>query len=114
MAELATFAPTRVSHLQGGKVRTYEVNAQDLGLPSADPRDMSVDSAAESAAMIRQVLRGEKGPARDMVCLNAAAALVVADLAEDLCDGLRLAEQAIDSGAAQAVIDKLVGLTNPR
>ena len=112
LGELTTTGSTRISHLQGGMVRTYELDAASLGLPQARALDLRVDGPEASAAIVRSVLSGQAGPARDIVCLNAAAALVVADLAGDLAKGLTLAASAIDSGAAAAVLERVVEITN--
>ena len=69
-------------------------------------------SPQESAEVIRQVLAGRKGPARDIVVLNAAAAVVVAEKAESIAKAIPLAEKAIDTGAAAKALDKLIALSN--
>ena len=109
--ELSTGGPTRVSELRSGKVETRQVDPRSYGLNKANPSHLQVADPQASAAVIRSVLAGEKGPPRDIVCLNAAAALVVADLANDLSQALDLAGQALDAGAAAATLDKLVALT---
>ncbi len=109
--ELSTGGPSRVSHLQGGQVRTYQIDPASVKLPTATLASLRVDSVAASAGVIREVFAGKPGPARDIVCLNAAAALVVADLAVDLQTGVELAAQAIDSRAAAGVLDRLAQIT---
>jgi anthranilate phosphoribosyltransferase len=109
--ELSTLGPTQISHVTGGQVETEEVDPQSLDLPVGKIGPMLVDSPEGSAAVIRSVLAGEPGPPRDIVCLNAAAALVVADLASDLRQGLDLARKAVDSGAAAGALDALVKVT---
>ncbi len=110
--ELSTAGPTRISHLHHGTLKTESFDARTLGLPSGDPAAMKVDGPEASANVIRAVLAGEHGPARDIVCLNAAAALVVADLAADLSQGLKLAREAVDSAAAARTLGKLVAATS--
>jgi anthranilate phosphoribosyltransferase len=110
--ELSTTAPTKVSHLRDGKVTTRTVRAQDFGLPSAKLEDLLVKSPQESAEVIRAVLAGQKGPARDIVVLNAAAALAVADRAKSIQDAIPLASASTDSGAATAALDKLIAISN--
>lgn len=109
--EITTAGRTRISHLRHGKIVTYTLDAATLGLPPADPGVLQVDSPQASAAVIRRILAGERGPARDIVALNAAAALVVADLAPDLAGGLALASDAIDQGLAARALEALVALT---
>lgn len=110
--ELSTTGPSQVSHLRDGKISTYQLEPAKLGLRAGDAGQMRVDGPAASAAMIRDVLSGKASAARDIVCLNAGAALVVADVATDMAGGLKLAQEAIDSGAARQSLEKLVSLSN--
>ncbi|MEX0885344.1 MAG: anthranilate phosphoribosyltransferase [Phycisphaeraceae bacterium] len=110
--ELSTAGPTRVSEVRGGKLATYELSPDTLGLPYSHPSALRVDSVEASAALIRRVLDGEPGPARDIVLLNAAAALRVAGLADDLEEGIARAGEAIDAEHACAALEALVKLTN--
>jgi anthranilate phosphoribosyltransferase len=111
--EISTTAPARVSELLDGRVRTHTLDAAAvLGLPRAKLADLLVDSAEASAAVVRAVLAGKTGPARDIVLVNAAAALVIADVAPDLPAGAALAAQSIDSGRAAAALESLVRLSN--
>ena len=109
--ELTTSGTSQISELRDEHVHTYELDPATLGLAIGHPASLRVDSPQESAELIRAVLSGQHGPARDIVCLNAAAALVVGDVADDLSEGLRLATEAIDSKAALGVLDKLVTVT---
>ncbi|MCJ7543830.1 MAG: anthranilate phosphoribosyltransferase [Phycisphaerae bacterium] len=106
--ELSTTAPTKVAHLRGGRVRTTIVRPRDFHLPAAKLKDLLVKSPQESAEVIRGVLSGQKGPARDITVLNTAAALTVAERAKSIAGAIPLAEAAIDSGAAAAALDKLI------
>jgi len=106
--EITTTGPTRITVLKDGKIDTSELHAADIGLEPASVEDLRIDSAEASARVVRAVLDGMKGPARDIAALNAAAALVVADLAPDLKRGLGLAYEAIDTGAAGRCLDRLV------
>ncbi|HZL35373.1 MAG TPA: anthranilate phosphoribosyltransferase [Tepidisphaeraceae bacterium] len=106
--ELSTLGPTRISELRAGEVHTWHLNPRELGLEYARLSDLQVSSAAESAQVIENVLAGQRGPARDIALLNAAAALVVAGQRDDLRWALDLAGQAIDSGAARRALDSLV------
>ena len=110
--ELSTTAPAKVAELKDGRVTVGTVDAGDLGLPRAQLEDLLVDSPEASAEVIRQVLAGQAGPPRDIVLLNAAAAIVVAGLAEDLPAGLAKATESIDSGAAATALAKLVAVSN--
>jgi len=114
LGELVTCGRTRISRLHNGRIETWELDAIELGLPAPQPQELYVNSPQESAAAARGVLAGRPGSARDIVCLNAAAALVVADVAADLAEGLTLARQAIDSGAAARALAQLVALTASR
>lgn len=110
--ELTTSGPSRISHLNKGAIHTYELEATELGLTLGHPAALLADGPAASVKIIRTVLAGKHGPARDIVCLNAAAALVVADVSADLSDGLRLASESIDTGAADKALSTLVTITN--
>ena len=109
--ELTTTGPTRVSHLRHGQVETIEVDATSLGLRPAEVKDLQVDSPGTSAELIRAILSGQAGAPRDIVCLNSAAALLVAGVAADLQEGLQLASEVVDNGSAAATLDKLIALT---
>jgi len=109
--ELTTSGTSQISELRDGQVHTYELDPATLGLAIGHPAALRVDSPQESAELIRAVMSGQHGPARDIVCLNAAAALVVGGVAKDLSEGLQLADQAIDAKAALSVLDKLVAVT---
>ena len=109
--ELSTAGPTRVTEVAGKDVTTTELTPEQVGLPYSHPSALRVDSVEASAALIRAVLAGESGPARDIVLLNAAAGLRVAGLAEDLEQGVAMAAEAIDAGAAAAALESLVKLT---
>ncbi len=106
--EITTSGPTSVAALEGGKVRTFEVTPEDIGLRKARPEALRGGDAAANAKALKGVLEDEDGPYRDVALINAAAALVVAGRAEDLRDGLAIARASIDSGAARAALDKLV------
>ncbi len=111
--EISTAGPTRITTVKSsGPVETVNITPEDFGIARIDLRVLRVDSAEASAEIIRRVIDGESGPARDIAALNAAAALFVADIASDLADGLEKAQQAIDSGAAKTSLQKLIELTN--
>jgi anthranilate phosphoribosyltransferase len=105
--ELSTLGPTRVSELRDGDVRTWTLDPKTLGVAYARLSDLQVNSADESAETIRRVLRGERGPARDIAALNAAGALVVAGAEPDLPRALARVGAAIDAGEGQRTLDTL-------
>jgi len=112
--EISVCARTCVSHLVRGRVQTQALDARDL-LPGASPPDPQAlrggESPAENAAILRAVLAGESGPRRDIVLLNAAAALVTAGAADGWQGALALAGASIDSGAAARTLDDLITTT---
>jgi anthranilate phosphoribosyltransferase len=110
--EISTTAPTRLAELRDGQVNTRTVKPEDFGIRRVTLADLAVASAQDSAEVIRAVLAGKQGPARDIVTLNAAAALAVADKAPDIGSAIPLAQQAIDTGRAAAALEKLVVLSN--
>lgn len=110
--ELTTTGPTFVAELKDGSVSTFEVTPEDAGLPQASPQDLIGGEAEENASAIGDVLSGKPSPFRDIVVLNAAATLIVADKAEGLMEGAKLAIEAIDSGAARRSLDDLIRITN--
>jgi anthranilate phosphoribosyltransferase len=110
--ELSTLGPTRVSELKAGEVHSWKLDPAELGFEDARLSDLQVDDAVESGAVIQKVLAGAKGPARDIVLLNAAAAIHLADRAGDLIAGIRAAERSVDSGAAKVALEKLIKYSN--
>jgi len=106
--EISLGAGTLVGELKDGVVREYEIHPEDFGLRMAGTRALRVESSAASKAMLLSVLDGDSGTARDIVCLNAAAALYVANVVPTIADGLARAQAAIDSGAARAKLDALI------
>ncbi|TMQ68405.1 MAG: anthranilate phosphoribosyltransferase [Candidatus Eisenbacteria bacterium] len=105
--ELTLFADSHVAELAHGTIREFDVNPKRLGLGGSDRAGIGGGAAAENAARIRAILSGEAGAGRDIVALNAAAALLVAGVAKDLEDGLSRARRAIDSGEAAAKLADL-------
>ena len=109
--EISLGATTLVGELKDGAVREYELHPEDFGLPMASTRALKVENPEESKAMLLAVLAGAPGPARDIVCLNAGAALYAANVVATIAEGILRAQQAIDSGAARAKLDALVERT---
>ncbi|MEG0411322.1 MAG: anthranilate phosphoribosyltransferase [Comamonas sp.] len=112
--EISLGAGTLVGELKDGVVREYEIHPEDFGLRMVGTRALKVETPEESKAMLMGVLQGEQGPARDIVCLNAGAALYAANVASSIVDGLQRAQAAIDSGAALNTLNELVAYTSQR
>jgi anthranilate phosphoribosyltransferase len=110
--EISICSPTRISHLQQGQVRTFDFSPEEVGLTRAAPEAIRGGNASQNALIIRDILGGEKGPKRDMVLLNAAAAFVAAGLDSDLKRGIERAREAIDSGRAKDKLAQLIAFTN--
>jgi anthranilate phosphoribosyltransferase len=106
--ELSTTGPSRVAELRDGQIRCYTVQPEDFGLPRARLTDLRGGSATDNAEIIRRVLAGERSPKRDIVVLNAAAAIAAGGKAVDIAAGVSVAGQAIDSGAARDKLARLV------
>ncbi|BDW85055.1 anthranilate phosphoribosyltransferase [Roseicyclus marinus] len=109
--EISICGPTSVAVLKDGKIRAREVHPEEAGLPVHAFRDILGGTPAENAAALRALLEGAPGAYRDAVLLNAAAALVVAEKAEDLKGGVEIAAQSIDSGAAKQSVARLAAIT---
>src|SRR5215475_11310407 len=110
--EITIAGPTAVAALEHGKVRTFEIEPESLGIARVKPEQLRGGDATANAAALKAVLEGCKSPYRDAAVLNAAAALVVAAKVETLADGLRLAQHAIDSGEAEASLGRLIAISN--
>ncbi len=110
--EITITAPTRVAEVREGTVRTYEVTPEEFGMNRATLDDIGGGDATANAGIIVAILAGKKSSARDVVLLNAAAALVAAGRADHLADALPLASKAIDSGAAAGKLEALARFTN--
>jgi len=110
--EITITASTRIAEVRDGRVRSYEATPEEFGLRRAPIEEIAGGDAVANTAIIRDVLAGERSPRRDVVLLNAAAALVAAGRADHLGDALPLAAESIDSGAAAEKLDALVRFTN--
>lgn len=108
MDEISVSGATTVAELKDGKIKTYSIKPEDFGLKTAVLEELKVASSYESLAMIQAVLANKDSSAKDIVCLNAGAAIYVAGLAKTHQQGVELASQAISSGKAQATLDKLI------
>src|SRR3954468_19746104 len=112
--EISTAGPTLVCEVRGTAVRQFELAPEDAGVARAPLEGLRGGDAQENAAMLRGVLRGEAGARRISVVLNAGAALAAAGVCESIAEGVRLAERAIDSGAAEDRLDSLVKTSQAR
>lgn len=110
--ELTVTAPTLVAHVDRGSVRREEIDPAALGLAPAAIEDVRVESVEDSAELIRRILDGAPGPARDMVALTAAGALLVAEASADWGRSLAIANDAIDSGRAREKLERLAAVSH--
>jgi anthranilate phosphoribosyltransferase len=110
--EITTTGPTRVVELRHGAIRTFTVAPEDFGVPRSDPTDLKGSDPNANAQAIRTLFEGGTGPYRDIVLLNTAAALVIAERASDMPSALDLAAAALDQGKARNVLAELVRVTN--
>jgi anthranilate phosphoribosyltransferase len=110
--EITMCGPTSVAALENGKVRSFEIEPEDVGLRPCKADDLRGGDAEANAAALLDVLKGAKGPHRDVAVMNAGAALVVAGKAANLKDAVALAQQAVDSGEAKKRLDRLAAVSN--
>ncbi|MFN4230252.1 anthranilate phosphoribosyltransferase [Parvibaculum sp.] len=112
MDEITTTGPSAVAELKDGKIRVFEVTPEEAGLRRASIEELKGGSPAENAAAIRRLFDGEAGAYRDIVLLNAAAALIVSGKASSLKEGVATAANIVDSGGAKETLAKLVAVSN--
>ena len=112
MDEITLTAKTRISEWDGKALKTYTFDPQEVGMSLASSGDISGGEPEDNASILRDILSGETGPRRDIVLLNASAALLAAGKAGDLKEGVRLAAEAIDSGAAAKTLERLIEVSN--
>ena len=110
--EMSVCGPTLVCELVEGCLRQYEVTPQEVGLAVSETASLVGGTPEENAVALREVLAGRPGPQRDIVLLNAAAGLVAFGKASTLAEGVALAAEAIDSGAARERLERFVTVTN--
>ena len=108
MDEVSLGAGTLVGELRNGEITEYEIHPEDFGLTMASNRALKVDTPEASRAMLLGVLDNQPGPARDIVALNAGVALYAANVADSMAAGIRLADQALSSGAAKAKLEQFI------
>jgi anthranilate phosphoribosyltransferase len=111
MDEISLSGETQVGELRGGAVREYVIHPADFGLPVYDSRVLRVANKDESVQCIQRALANEDGPVRDVVLLNAGAALYCADVAPSVAEGVKLAREAVASGRAMAKLSAFVAVT---
>jgi anthranilate phosphoribosyltransferase len=109
--EITTTGETRIVELNRGNITSFTLNPADARLPTADIADLIGGTPEDNAAALRSVLDGQASAYRDIVVLNAAAALIVAGLASNISDGARMAEKAIDRGAAKSTLDTMAAIS---
>jgi len=110
--EISIMGRTRVTQLKDGLIETYYIEPEDFGMTRAPLEEIKGGSREENALILQKVLEGEKGPKRDVVLLNSAACLVAAGLAGNLKEGIKIAENSIDSGGAKEKLESLITFTN--
>src|ERR1700674_4031051 len=110
--EITTSGPSFIAELSNGKVKTFEVTPEDAGLKRSNPEQLRGGEAAMNAAALRAVLEGMPGPYRDVALMNAGAAIVVAGKAKNIREGVALGAKALDGGAANARLEKLIAVSN--
>ncbi len=109
--EISICGPTKVSHLKNHKVSTFQITPEEFGFKRASIEDIIGGDAQENADIVRNILNGEKGPKREMVLLNGAAAFIAVGRAADFKEGIKLGEDSIDSGKAREKLEKLIEFT---
>ncbi len=112
MDEISIGAPTQVAELKAGKITSYTIQPEDFSIDRRNIKELVVESAQQSLGMIKLVFEGHAGPARDIVVLNAGAALYVAGLADSHKAGIEKAQEVIDSGAAMHKLNELTEFSN--
>ncbi|MBQ9156085.1 MAG: anthranilate phosphoribosyltransferase, partial [Eubacterium sp.] len=110
--EISLSAPTKICEFKDGWFKTYTIKPEDFGLVRCSKEDLVGGEPAENAEITRNILKGEKGPRRDAVLMNAGAALYIGEKASSIAEGIRLAAEIIDSGKALKTLDKFIEVSN--
>jgi len=110
--EITITGKTFVSELKKGSIKNYDVTPEEFGLPRAKPDSLKGGTTKDNAELLRSILSGKKGPQRDIVLMNAAAALLAGDKVTTLGQGITLAEQAIDNGKALQKVEALISFSH--
>lgn len=108
MDEITTTAKTYVFEIKGPKIKSFTISPKEFGIKVANKKDLSGKDPNKNADIIRKILNGQKGPRRDIVLINSAAAFYLAGKVKDIKSGILLAEQSIDSGTALQILEKLI------
>jgi anthranilate phosphoribosyltransferase len=114
MDEISIAAPTAIMELLDGDIHAYEISPDQFDIERSDTAALAVNSIDKSLKMMYDVLKDQPGPARDIVCLNAGAAIYAADITASLSEGVKKADSMIASGAAREKLDQFVAYTNNR
>ncbi len=112
MDEISISAPTDICELNNGTIKTYTVSPEEFGLPLQDITKLAVEGVNDSLHMMQGVLDNKPGPARDIVIMNAGAAIYTAGVAGSLVEGVALAKRSIEEGAAKSKLELLISLSN--
>lgn len=110
--EISIASPTSVAELKNNQITTYTIAPEQFGLPRADLRELAITDAASSLAIVNAVLNNQPGAARDIVVLNAGAAIYAANITDSMAAGVQKAQQVIADGSARAKLDALIAYTN--
>ena len=111
--EISTLTTTKILELKDGQITNRELNPQELGMRLADIEDLTVTDAKTSAAVLREILSGkENGPRKDIVILNAAAAIIAAGMADDFASAIKMAAESVGKGKASDSLEKLIEVSN--
>lgn len=110
--EITTTGKTKISEVKGSKIENYYIKPQDFGIPTASLKDIAGGTSAVNAEIINDILKGKKGPKRDIVVFNSAAALIAVSKAKNFKEGIALAENSIDKGKAFEKLEMLIEYTN--
>jgi len=115
MDEISTLGTTQIRQLIGGNITSVKIDPADFGISEASIDELKTGDAIANAGIIRGILAGQdKGPRKDIVVLNAAAAVIVAGLADDFASAIELAETSVSNGSASACLEKLIEVSNKK
>lgn len=112
MDEVTTTTKTYVNEIKDGKIKEYYIDPADYGIPYATKEDLKGGTGADNAQITREILSGKKGPQRDIVVLNSACGIYIGGKAASIAEGIKLAEEAIDSGRAMEKLEALISKSN--
>ena len=110
--EITNTGKTHITEINGDNITTYDILPSDFGIPTASAEDIKGGTGEENALIVKDILSGAKGPKRDVVLMNAGAAIYIAGIAKNMAEGIKLAEESIDSGKAMNVLNALIAFTN--